>query len=69
MGVSGPMILSGSAHLRNMENGRYILHIDLKPALSEEKLEARLIRELSENGSRTVKSAVLTLVPSPLEMR
>lgn len=66
VGVSGPMILSGSAHLRNMENGRYILHIDLKPALSEEKLEARLIRELSENGSKAVKSAVLTLVPSSI---
>lgn len=65
-GVSGPMILSGSAHLRNMESGRYVLHIDLKPALSEEKLEARLIRELSENGSKEVKSAVLTLVPSSL---
>lgn len=66
VGVSGPMILSGSAHLRNMERGRYILHIDLKPALSEEKLEARLIRELTENGSKAVKSAVLTLVPSSL---
>lgn len=66
VGVSGPMILSGSAHLRNMESGRYILHIDLKPALSEEKLEARLIRELTENGSKSVKSAVLTLVPSSL---
>lgn len=66
VGVSGPMILSGSAHLRNMESGRYILHIDLKPALSEEKLELRLIRELTDNGSKTVKSAVLTLVPSSL---
>lgn len=66
IGVSGPMILSGSAHLRNMESGRYILHIDLKPALSEEKLEARLIRELTENGPKSVKSAVLTLVPSSL---
>ena len=66
VGVSGPMILSGSAHLRNMESGRYTLHIDLKPALSEEKLELRLIRELTDNGSKTVKSAVLTLVPSSL---
>ena len=66
VGVSGPMILSGSAHLRNMEKGRYILHIDLKPALSEEKLELRLIRELTDNGSKTVKSAVLNLVPSSL---
>lgn len=66
VGVSGPIILSGSAHLRNMASGRYVLHIDLKPALSEEKLESRLIRELTENGSKTVKSAVLTLVPSSL---
>lgn len=66
VGVSGPMILSGSAHLRNMESGRYVLHMDLKPALSEEKLELRLIRELTDNGSKSVKSAVLTLVPSSL---
>lgn len=66
VGVSGPMVLSGSAHLRNLESGRYVLHIDLKPALSNEKLEQRLIRELTENGAKSVKSAVLTLVPSSL---
>lgn len=65
-GVSGPMILSGSAHLRNMASGRYVLHIDLKPALSEEKLDLRLIRELGENGAKAVKSAVASLVPSSL---
>lgn len=66
VGVSGPMILSCSAHLRNMEKGRYVLHIDLKPALSEEKLDSRILRELSENGAKSVKSAVATLLPSSL---
>ena len=35
-GVSGPTVLSASAHLRPMESGRYVLHIDLKPALDRE---------------------------------
>lgn len=66
VGVSGPMILSGSAHLRNMEKGRYILHIDLKPALTEDKLDARILRELTENGAKAVKNAVATLAPASL---
>ena len=45
-GVSGAVILSASSHIRDMQSGRYRLDIDLKPALSEEKLDARLLREL-----------------------
>ena len=45
-GVSGPTVLSASAHLRPMESGRYILHIDLKSALDREKLDRRLLSDL-----------------------
>ncbi len=41
-GVSGPMILSASAHIRDMVKERYEIYIDLKPALSHEKLEQRI---------------------------
>ncbi len=47
-GVSGAVILSASSHMREMQSGRYRLDIDLKPALSEEKLDSRLLREISE---------------------
>ena len=40
-GLSGPLILSASAHLRDFEKNSYRAVIDLKPALDEEKLEAR----------------------------
>lgn len=40
-GVSGPLVLSASAHLRNWDKERYRLVIDLKPALDEQKLESR----------------------------
>ncbi|MBQ5565061.1 MAG: aminoacetone oxidase family FAD-binding enzyme, partial [Clostridia bacterium] len=47
-GVSGAVILSASSHIREMQSGRYRMDIDLKPALSEEKLDTRLLREISE---------------------
>lgn len=51
-GVSGPLVLSASAHLRNWEKDEYRLVIDLKPALDEQKLEARILRDVSENPNK-----------------
>ena len=65
-GVSGAVVLSASAHLRNMEPGRYRLTIDLKPALSEEKLEARLIRELSGRSRDTLLQFMRSLLPAEM---
>ena len=48
-GVSGPMVLSASAHMRDFAREQYTCVIDLKPALSEEKLEERLLRELKSH--------------------
>lgn len=56
-GMSGPMILSASSHLRDIENGRYTASIDLKPALDEEQLDKRLQRDLHENANRDVVNA------------
>lgn len=63
-GVTGAMILSASAHMKNMESGRYVLSIDLKPALSPEKLDARLQRELSAHSREPLTAALRTLLPS-----
>lgn len=65
-GVSGPVILSASAHLRDIEPGRYTLTIDLKPALSPEKLDARLVREFTQNANRTLGNTLGALLPRSL---
>ena len=53
VGVSGPLVLSASAKMRHMGSVEYRLLIDLKPALDEKKLEARILRDLEENPKRS----------------
>ena len=62
-GVSGPLVLSASAHLRDWDKHSYRLVIDLKPALSEEKLEERLLREQS---NRDMDNVLRKLLPSSM---
>ena len=62
-GVSGPMILSASAHLRNYEKDRYRLQIDLKPALDEETLNRRIVRDLEQQHNRDFGNVLSGLVP------
>ena len=65
-GVSGPMILSASAHMRNMKSGKYKIYIDLKPALTAEQLDARILRDFSENINRNYINALNSLLPKKL---
>lgn len=62
-GLSGPLILSASAHMRNFDQDHYHILIDLKPALEEQKLDARLLREFGENANRVFHNVLETLVP------
>ena len=62
-GVTGPLILSASAHLRNWEKEQYRLVIDLKPALDAQKLESRILRDLTEQHNRDFEKIVTGLVP------
>lgn len=62
-GVSGPLVLSASAHLRHWDREQYRLSIDLKPALDREKLEARILRDLGENPNRDFEKLLAGLVP------
>ena len=57
-GVSGPIILSGSAHLvrGNMEN--VYISIDLKPALDEAKLDERILRDFFEEKNKEFKNSL-----------
>ena len=62
-GVSGPMVLSASAHMRDMAPDRYVLYIDWKPALTPEQVDARLCRELQENANSDCGNMLRGLLP------
>ena len=57
-GVSGPLVLSASAHMRNMGKASYRLAIDLKPALDEKKLDTRLLRDFEKYANREFQNAL-----------
>lgn len=65
-GLSGPTILSASAHMRDMEAGRYTVVLDLKPALTQEQLDARLLRDLEKNRNRNFGNALDALLPQKM---
>lgn len=72
-GVSGPIILSASAHLLRylkieelLEDGKIQLNIDLKPALSEEKLDDRIIRDFETEKNKLFKNSLVHLLPQKL---
>lgn len=62
-GVSGPMILSASSHMRNMEKGRYQIFVDMKPALTPEQLDSRILRDFSENNNKNFINSLGGLLP------
>ena len=73
-GVSGPTILSSSAHLLRYKNvdkllkdKKIILLIDLKPALSEEKLDARILRDFEEYKNKEFKNSLDKLLPKKMQ--
>lgn len=63
-GISGPIVLSMSAHLR--ENEKYRIEIDLKPALSAEQLTARVIRDFEKYGKKHLLHSMDDLLPKAL---
>lgn len=66
-GVSGPVLLSASSYaVKELKKGPLILSIDLKPALSEEQLDARLLRDFEEAINKQFKNALNNLYPSKL---
>lgn len=65
-GVSGPLVLSASSHIREMSPYRYKILIDLKPALSPEQLDARIQRDFAENLNRDFVNGIRKLLPAKL---
>lgn len=65
-GLSGPMVLSASAHLTDISAGRYEAQIDLKPALDEKKLDARLLSDFSKYQNRDFANSLGDLLPQKM---
>lgn len=66
-GISGPLILSASSYYAKKYYGKEVeLYIDLKPALSEEQLDKRLLRDFEERQNKQFKNAIDGLLPSKL---
>ncbi len=65
-GVSGPVILSASAHMKNMKPRKYEIHIDLKPGLTYEQLDKRIQRDFLENANKNFINALDALLPKKI---
>ena len=65
-GVSGPVIISASAVIGNKNIKGYKLSIDLKPALDEEKLDERILRDFAEQKNKALKNSLNKLFPAKL---
>lgn len=65
-GLSGPVILSASAHIGDMTHNSYEVSIDLKPALPQDKLDARILRDFTQAAGRNTANALNALLPLSL---
>ena len=65
-GISGPVVLSASSRMKSPKQNEYIAHIDLKPALSEEKLDERVRRDFNEMLNKSVKNSLDKLLPKKM---
>lgn len=62
-GMSGPLVLSASAHMENIESGKYTFSVDLKPALDEKKLDERILRDFGDAPNRDFDNSLGRLLP------
>lgn len=65
-GVSGPVILSCSSHMKNVESGNYTISIDLKPALDFKTLDKRVLRDFEEIKNKDFINSLDKLLPKKL---
>ena len=64
--ISGPLVLSASAHMRKMGSSEYTAYIDLKPALDEQKLDSRILRDFEEEKNRNFGNSLDKLLPKSI---
>ena len=65
-GVSGPLVLSASSHIRYIDKKKYFIKIDLKPALTTEQLDKRILRDFEEQSNKDFINSLDKLLPKSL---
>lgn len=65
-GVSGPLVIEASSHLKADKLSEYELLLDLKPGLSIEQVEARLLREFEQAPNKQLKNVLISLLPGKM---
>lgn len=65
-GVSGPLVLTASCLMEPQKLSEYTLHIDLKPALDDQTLHARILRDLEPQPNRQMANALSSLLPASM---
>ncbi len=65
-GISGPLVLSASSYMRYMGKKEYIAQIDLKPALTAEQLDSRILRDFSDSQNKDFVNSLDKLLPKSL---
>ena len=65
-GLTGPLVLSASAHISDAESGRYEARIDLKPALDRKTLDARLVNDFNKFANRDFANSLGELLPQKM---
>ncbi len=65
-GLTGPLVLSASAHMHDLERGKYIAEIDLKPALDEKTLDNRILSDFAEFKNKDFANSLGKLLPQKM---
>ncbi|MCD7722403.1 MAG: NAD(P)/FAD-dependent oxidoreductase [Clostridiales bacterium] len=65
-GISGPVVLSASSHIRSFGSAEYKFIIDFKSALDEQALDKRLLRDFAANSNKTFENVLALLLPKKL---
>ena len=65
-GISGPVVISASSYISKAGEGEYFVSIDLKPALDEKTLDARILRDFSTYSNKALKNSLGDLLPRSL---
>jgi hypothetical protein len=65
-GISGPIVLSTSSLINRLDLKKVKLYLDLKPALSLEVLDKRLLRDFEENSNKSIENCLKSLLPNAL---
>ena len=65
-GITGPMVLSASAHVPDVASGKYEARINLKPALDEKTLDARILSDFTKYSNKDLINALGDLLPKKL---